>query len=378
MVCNQCLQRMRLDPYFTPDDVAEELIEAATLRPRRILDPAAGDGALLRAAARRWPRSKNLALDIDLARARTLRKYTNWAVGRCDFTSHTSRRSSPLLRQLCGNVDLALLNPPYSARGAATWPAKFAGIDVRCGRALAFVLTGLSYLDDGGQLICLVPVSTTTSRRDARAWALVHKFAAVKEIARFPRGTFSHGTAKTVGLRISLGGQSDESRLQPAASELLERLTVQLRRGRLPVHEAGARSCDNDDAGKPRFIHTTDLGGGQLRQQAAARAADHSSARNFGPSVLLPRIGKPELDKVVLWEGGHAVLSDCIYALESRTSDMATHVHLRLIAGWALLESAYGGSCAPYLTIARLIECLDGVGIDATWDGAPEWLTLTP
>lgn len=363
---------MKLDPYFTPDAVAAELTEAATVRPKRILDPAAGDGSLLRAAARRWPRARNFALDVDAARASALRGDTDWIVGRCDFLSSASRRSSPVLRHLRGSVDIALLNPPYSARGAATWPATFGGDAVRCSRALAFVFTGLSYLANGGQLICLVPASTTTSRRDVGAWDLVRKSAVVDEIAHFPRGTFSQGTARTVALRITLGGQSDDSSLQPFTDDALDRLTVELRRGRLPVHKAHAEAR-RDGGAVPRYIHTTDVSDGRLRHDPA-RVAEHSSARNFGPSVLLPRIGKPAVEKLVPWEGGCAVLSDCMYALETRSSEVANQVHSRLVAAWPLLASAYGGSCAPYLTVADLIECLDRVGINATWDGARAWL----
>jgi hypothetical protein len=366
---------MKLDPYFTPADLATRLIAAATAEPRCVLDPAAGDGALLQAAQRRWPTATFHALDVDVRRVAALRASTTWSIGRCDFVSPASRRSSGVLRHLRHGVDLVLLNPPYSARGAATWRASLGGVEIRCSRAMAFVLAGLSCLADGGELICLLPVSTLASRRDSGAWDMVRKVAAADVISSFPRGTFSQGTASTVGVRITLGASSGTSGVQRSPEAAIERVHVELHRGRLPVHQARGQPGP-EGAPSLRFIHTTDLTSRGLRVEKVCVAV-HSSGRTFGPSVLLPRIGRPMPDKVVRWGGGPAVLSDCVYALEARSPAIADRVHSRISAAWPLLAQAYGGSCAPYLTIAELVGFLDSVGIGAAWDGAPGWLAPT-
>ena len=56
-----------IDEIFTPAHLANELVELATARRRElgvVADFAAGDGALLRAAAQRQPRLEVVGLDI--------------------------------------------------------------------------------------------------------------------------------------------------------------------------------------------------------------------------------------------------------------------------------------------------------------------------
>ena len=55
-----------MDAIYTPPELADELVSASRLTaPKIIADFAAGDGALLRAAAKTFPRAKLFGTDID-------------------------------------------------------------------------------------------------------------------------------------------------------------------------------------------------------------------------------------------------------------------------------------------------------------------------
>lgn len=364
---------MKYDAYFTPAAVGDRLVSTVSSAPRRVLDPAAGDGALLLAARRRWPDVEIHAVDIDGRQVSSLRLSMSGHVGKCDFLSAQSRRSSPVLSSLVGAVDLVVINPPYSTRGAQTWPADVNGVGLRCSRAMAFVISAFPYLQAEGEVAALLPSSVLTSRRDSVAWTLVKKIAEVEVMETFPRGTFSVGTASAVAVRISLGASSgaDRNRAQTAIPGPLIRARVH--RGRLPVHLADRVS--GGSAGAVPFVHTTHLWDGEVRCSDSVRGAQ---AIELGPSVLLPRVGKPIPGKVALWRGGTVALSDCVFAVEAPSDVAAETVAARILANWGRIESGYGGSCARYLTLAHLIPILEGLGVCASWTGKLGWLSPSP
>jgi hypothetical protein len=365
---------LNLDSYFTPAAVSEQLISHATIVPDSVLDPAAGDGALLMAAENRWPQATCYGLDIDPRIVKSLRTRQHWQSGRCDFLSSPSRRSSIVLRSLVNKTDLVVMNPPYSIRGGTSWRACVAGDKASCGRAMAFVLTAMHYLREGGELLALLPSGSLTSRRDSEAWKLLTKMGSVQELESFPRGTFSLGTARTVAVRIRLGSPTSISNvaLQKRSFPVLH---ANLWRGTFQVHTA-KQWVESVGPGNIRFIHTTDLRNGSICQERA-RFLRNVPYKHFGPSVFLQRVGKPSLDKVTLWEGGAAVMSDCLYALETPNLESARLLHERLTIAWDSVRMAYGGSCAPYLTISELVAVLDAIGIHVSWTGSGCWIAPT-
>jgi predicted RNA methylase len=364
----------RLDPFFTPVTVANELVQCVEQSsPGLILDPAAGDGALVDAAARRWADARVVALDCDPASVRALRKRRGWETGSCDFLSPKSRVASPHARALHGTVDLLLLNPPYSGRGYSRWLSRYEGVDVASGRAMAFVLTALSTVRDGGELVALLPSSALTSQRDEAAWELVRKFARVDVVQQYPRGTFPLGTAATVGIRMTKSMAGSEAREVAAPKQARPIHVVDIVRGVVPVHEAKAAGLSKTAGpGRCAFLHSTDL---RSQEIAALRTvpADRFSPRALGPAVLLPRVGKPLAGKIVVWGGGPVVLSDCIFALTAGTLKSARHLAALIRSQFESVADSYVGSCARYLTIAALIDVLARLGVAASWPGPARW-----
>lgn len=344
--------------------------------PSVVLDPAAGDGALLAAANSLWPDSRKIALDCDPIKVRSLYRRTGWNCGRCNFLSLRSRACSPLLREIYGNADVVLLNPPYSGRGNAGWLSVVGGTEVRSGRAMAFVLGALEALRDGGEMVALLPSSTITSQRDSYAWEIIYKHAQVTIVHWFPRGTFSQGTAVTVGVHFCKSAVGGAASRQAPCTRPLPDWEVRLLRGNVPVHEAkeAGLSSTKMQQGIP-FLHTTDIRGGKVVQYLRTLPEGRFDSKYLGPAVLVPRVGKPLSDKIGLWHGGIVVLSDCVFGIDVGDVEGARRLQSMLCDSFSLLASIYKGSCAPYLTISSLINFLADMGISARWDGPARWTT---
>jgi hypothetical protein len=370
---------MKLDPYFTPRSVASQLVALVQQpAPAIVVDPAAGDGALLEAGEQLWPQARMVALDCDPAAVRRLKRHVGWEAGRCDFLSDPSRTASRLLRDVNEKADVVLLNPPYSGRGQSRWHAHLGGIAASSGRAMAFLVAALSLVRDGGEIVALLPSSAVTSQRDAEAWELIQRFGVVKVAERFPRGTFAMGTAATVAVHIarSVVGTDCRDLQGPEVAQPLH--VVEVVRGVVQVHQARSSGLSRSRArGRLPFVHTTDLHAGRTGQVWTVPGGAFASP-DLGPCIFLPRVGKPLPDKVVIWNGGRAVLSDCVFALRTGTIDSALEIQAVLKNDFDTVARSYVGSCAPYLTIAALIEALSRLGLEATWPGPSRWSRQSP
>ena len=109
------------------------------------------------------------------------------------------------------------------------------------------------------------------------------------------------------------------------------------------------------------LIHTTDLLDGQLRGECRRTSVSSRSFR--GPVVLVPRVGRPIQSKVVqLNLRSEVALSDCVIALECASEEVSVAVRNAIQDRWTEFEDAYGGSCAPYITLRALQEVLGCFG----------------
>lgn len=340
-----------MDAIYTPPDLAKFLAEASTLAsPRWIADFAAGDGALLRAAAARWPGAKLFGSDIDeqaVASIEALLPGSDTMV--VDFLADASDR--PLGDRL---FDLILLNPPFSGRGNKRYSAKIEGVDFTASKALAFAARAVAHLAPEGEIIAILPASTLTSERDAAVRTAMRAWGHVEQIGDVWRTAFkSHAVAVTV-LRITKAKPKRKTVSKPSLVSLRP-FAVDMTRGSLSVHELVAT-----DTG-PRFIHTTDLQCNRLLPSGPRASSAHRMIS--GPAVLMPRVGRPSSDKIVLLASGEAVLSDCVIALQTIPAGSEQALADLLVENWESLKTAYGGSCAPYTTLKRIGEALLRLGI---------------
>jgi predicted RNA methylase len=326
-----------------------------------VADFAAGDGALLRAAAERWPKASLVATDIDPRVVRSLRASNpDWRVGRVDFLKEQSRARSALVRSMMGRVDLALLNPPFSCRGGTRVTVRSGGDLATCSVAMAFVIQGLNYLSTRGELRAVLPASVLFSQKDANARRLIRAQADLVTLAEYGRDTFERCYPSTVLVCAKKTGEvlqpkfpAPESIPSPAPLGQIE-----LIRGSIPMHEVRASRARDAIP----LVHTTDLGYRTVRPRLRVRRRGRSVS---GPAVLMPRVGMPSVEKVGLHVSrSEVLLSDCVFALRCGSQRQAMLVRSAIRMEWGKFRDIYRGTCAPYTTLGRLAEALRRIGIE--------------
>ena len=264
-----------------------------------------------------------------------------------------------MLRRNRGRVSTALLNPPFSCRGAHRKQVSLGGKRLTCSVAMAFILTAVDYLTPNGQIIAVAPRGIEKSERDEAAWVLLRSMGTVEIVGYPDRGSFPGTALRSLLLRFTMGPSTVRRRdsRSPVPTQD-KRPLVSLVRGTVQMHRARLTS-----AGMP-LVHTTDLSNGQLRPERRKTSVPGRSCR--GPVVLIPRVGRPMLSKVVrLTLRSDMTLSDCVIALECASEDDSVKVRRMIEARWDEFEDSYGGSCAPYVTLKALQDVLDRFGFQS-------------
>lgn len=353
------------DDFFTPASVATKLaqIGRAGEQTRIIADFAAGEGELLRAASARWPEARVVATDIDQASVSYLQKeHAEWVSGRVDFLNPRSYLRSQVLKSIEGQVDVVVLNPPFSCRGGARLSASLCGDAVGCSRAMAFVVNAFRYLNPSGEIRAVLPMSCLFGQKDALARELLFQRLSLEVVARYGRTTFNGCVPQTV--IACLRRRRRGTRVPTSKKRSVVRPTLgpfYLLRGSVQMHSIRP---DNGEGSLP-LVHTTDLTS-LCTVADLKRHVEGERRATSPPAVLLPRVGKPDRNKVVAITGQRlpVALSDCVFALECETDDEAMGLVTRIREGWAEVATAYQGTCAPYATLASLATALAKLGVE--------------
>lgn len=337
------------DAFYTPDALANEVLAAATTTPRVVMDPAVGDGSLLRAAAATWPDVRILGLDLDRGQlARTRKSHPDWTLGQVDMFSERSRAASAVWRSASTSVDLMLLNPPFSYRGGQSRRVNYEGSSYSLTPASTFIAQALTRLAPGGELLALLPSGILSLERDADFWSDVSVSRTIETVTEFSSTAFS-GT-RTRSVLVAVRPRAGAASAVVLDLPLRAHSCVELVRGRVPVHtldhiEASAKSAP--------FLHTRDLEG--LKKRVATTARASASLATPGPFLTLPRVGRVRSEHIKLVQSPRAVvLSDCVFALRAEDATGLVRLQSTLLESLADLQREYVGGCAPYLTIRRL------------------------
>ena len=336
-----------MDAIYTPPELAEFLVATSSLSaPDSIADFAAGDGALLRAAAARWPKAQLFGSDIDESAIAGLGG-GNLACGAelYDFLAEGSNRA------LDGRTfDLILLNPPFSGRGSLRHTALVAGVSLQGSKALVFVARALGFLKASGEIVSILPASVLTSERDADLLDAIRAQCQVHQVGEVRRAAFKSHTVSVVVLRMTRMENTPSSQEVKPRQVTLRPFAVEMTRGSLSVHAFEPAKTG------ARYVHTTHMRASRLL--ATQQRVSIQWRQVEGPVVLIPRVGRPTRGKVVLLSRGKAVLSDCVIALRTAPSGHERELAALLRKNWSSFANAYGGSCAPYTTLKRLRDAL--------------------
>ena len=136
-------ERVALDAYHTPDDVAARCVAALPEMPigLRVLEPSVGGGAFLRAVHDRWAEAYTVAIDIDPTAAGLIGSHECEAA---DFLDPAVGHDEP--------YDLIVGNPPYA-------------------HAEAHIRHALALLAEGGRLAFLLRLAMLESVKRRPLWA---------------------------------------------------------------------------------------------------------------------------------------------------------------------------------------------------------------
>ena len=355
---------MSIDEFDTPPPLAAKLVQIADQlsenEPRTVADFAVGTGELLAAAKLRWPKATVFGCDISNHRVAGLAQArTDWTLAQCDFLSRASRESLSDLESIKTRVDLAVLNPPFSARGGTKVEVHFDGQSVRCSPAMAFVLLASQYLSPDGNLVVLLPAGVPHADRDQEARVALRQlgeFRAIHETtAKFP------GVSLKVTIAYLKRGPATltpSTLIEPMVNATWPRIRVL--RGTMQTHEVPT----NGVLGRIPLVHSTELQDYKL--QVAQREV-HSGIRSLsGPAVLLHRVGRPRQDKIAyVPQGPPFAITDCVVALLCPNERECLRLHSSLTEQFGLLKRNYIGSGAPYITIKRIQRILHTLGFSS-------------
>lgn len=351
-----------MDAFYTPKLIAEKMIKSATLTSvASAADFAAGDGGLLRAVETRWPDATITACEIDPHTADYLSSnHSSWEVYTTDFM--TAVRDSEF--DDLDPVSLIVLNPPFSCRGATTYSVEFGDEIYRASYGLAYTIAAMEFLAPAGQLIALLPSGTLTSQKDAANWQRLRCRFEVEVLFYLDNRTFRECSAETVIVRFSKRASPVRARKRPDASlkafnfRTKGFLKVGLFRGKVSMNEVA-----NETGGIFPLVHTTELKNRKaLMERKRALRSDYKPIS--GPAVLIPRVGRPTLDKVALLsKSDTVVLSDCVIALRCDSERAAASVRKFIDSNWKPFSKLYSGTCAKYITLRSIERFLQKAGI---------------
>lgn len=332
-----------LDSFYTPDKLAQEVVSLYDGVPHLIGDFCAGDGGLLRACEAHFPHARYFANDKSKrAYHKLLKAHRNWDIHNLDFLSDKSLQE---VTHLKGTFDLLLLNPPFTCRGQ-TYKFTFDGFKFSASKALLFLIRSIRFLSRGGRLMAVLPIGVSISERDANLMAYL-KNAYGFRIHKKVSGVSFAGKEPNVILAELCRPQMV---LDYIPRKPRKRTYGFLHRGCRNVVDVNDLKAKNGI----RFIHTTNLIGNKL-VDAKVRLSEDKARVLVGPAVLVPRVGTPNVTKVVvIGERKRYILSDCVMAILARDGSSAYHIQEILFSKRNSFYRLYAGTGARFVTLSRL------------------------
>ncbi|HEY4224560.1 MAG TPA: hypothetical protein VGM70_01970 [Pseudolysinimonas sp.] len=350
----------RLDSIYTPSEIAVRIAAAMPADVAGwVVDPAAGEGALLDAIVARFgERARPLALDIDGAAVAQLAA-KGWIVSRADALNSNARRATKVWRQARQSLAAVVINPPFSYRGNGGTVVQYGNFVGRVAPAIEFLAASLTDLRPEFGFWAILPEGALLADKHQGFWGEVKLNHQLRVIARLPQNAFPGARVSTILIELRPGASPESKRLTspPAAKVVTQNcVCVEVIRGRVPVYRSSL-VADALPEGAAPFVHTTDVGTRPI--QSKRRYASDVLA-DTGPMVLISRVGRWNLPALV--HVGRVVLSDCLIAI--RPLDRASFSFLAesLRDYGPEIAATFKGTGAKYLTLTNLTNALEQLG----------------
>ena len=352
--------------YYTPKKWTEILLSTlSTSGTAGVLDPAVGNGSLLREANRRFPGAKLFGIDIDSSAVAKVRRDIPTAVlSVANSLNYSSFRRSSVWR---GRrlIDTIVTNPPFNiADGTRSIEIYVWGCAARVGVAAAHLLVTISNYEPR-QVAAIVPRSVLHSERDSVAVALIRKRYRLDAVQRLSRQAFGSGSAATEIVRLTAVGDDDKTgplmdgaSPVPARSAFLSGVSGLLRGG-LPVYLAKHQ----DGKSSIPYLHTRNLG---KSYDGMKKVNPVGIGVVSGVAIFFPRVGMARRDILRIWTLPNPIqLSDCVMGLCFHTLAEASEVYRALQSDFCRFAECWAGTGAPYTTLKKIGAYLISVGIES-------------
>ena len=337
-----------IDQHFTPPLLASLLVDSLPKEfiPSYIADFAVGEGSLIYAALKKWPRGVSVVANDLCKTTLDLLNEENWYKFNMNFLD-SKLVSNSGLKSFENKIDFILLNPPFSQRHVK--PIAWEGIscEITSGLALSFIYRSLAFLKPAGYLVAVVPNGCLTSQRDRKALNYLKKNYIFKVIAQNKEASFDKVKVKTSIILIE--NISPQALFLDSSCEK-KPLKSKVFRGKLQMHIV-SKKLDKD--GFP-LVHTTSLKNHKIEFLNTLYVTCPNSIVK-GPAVLFPRVGNFNQDKVcILLPDVEVVISDCIFSIDCRSVEEAQVLKEIIHLNWKNFKENYSGTGAVYATLDKV------------------------
>lgn len=338
------------DRYYSPLEAANALVSLIKrYQHRTVLDSNCGSGSLLDAMSRSFPEIRCAGIDVDKEAINRLRKIRpNWALVPGDALSQ--KTWSKLKKLSLDDVDVAVLNPPFSMGTAKGLRVTAWGSDIRCSLAMAHVLATLEYTAPQ-HLAAILPESWAHSSMDSLARNLIECRYRIKIDRSFSASTFHGARVHSILVVLKKRATPRNQIIKPLGLPPVE-LDFELIRGRLACFKV-----EESTQGIP-FVHSTDLG--SIEKVAKLRKVlPYNGNTVRGSVIFLPRVGLPKIENLkAVFLNKDVQLSDCVLALKFDSLVRAKAIASIIEQNWLSLIDLYKGTGARYVTVDRLRDWL--------------------
>lgn len=338
------------DKFYTPDHVADRLVgHVAEEKIQTVADFCVGDGDLLKAVLRRFPKVQCFGVDISKESIARLKKgHPDWSLGTCDFLERDK------VAKLKGigdkKYDLIVFNPPFTCKGSTLCRIEFDGQAFKCSTALMFLTEALGYLNEAGVLYAILPIGCLCSQKDKMLWDYLTDLYQLKVLEKLDRPYWKKCSPNV--LLVSLNSNAARAVENQAEGFDFTHLPITgIVRGTIGMHEV---KYAEGKAGR-KMIHTTHLQGNHVTSPSRIQNGKQYGMK--GTAVLIPRVCNPNKGKICIYNDKSTyVLSDCVIALQTANQGDAQVVYDALMEHWEDFREVYNGTGAKYTTMERLRE----------------------
>ncbi len=334
------------DQFFTPSNIATGLMVGLTTKSVKVVaDFAIGDGSLLKALP--FEPKKAIGLDLDANVINSLKNsYPSWNLANGDFLAPNDK-TLKWLSQWESQVDLVLLNPPFSCRGGSFKLVRLDDKGIRCRTALAFVVNSLKYLKKEGILIAILPLSILKSEADIKVINLIKERWSINFGTRLGPSSFVGCSPNSVVFTLQKRKVKYQNVEEPKRYNIDLNLNINVLRGSTQMHKTYIK-------GTYPVIHSTNIRNGEFYKDNL-NYVDKKTKFVRGTFLCIPRVGLPNKGKIVIISvGKEFILSDCLYGINCLDPLNLVVMRDAILCNWQDFKELYESTCAPYVTLKQL------------------------